>query len=623
MDPIQIGEFATVTGAMMQSSTMEDHFGGASGAEFDALLAQPDSGQQGGIPCVELASEADTADEEREGFAPREVMAQPDWHRFEAVYAPFEWRLSSGTVGASEELAHAGRQDAGDHLKDSGSVSEGGETVADVPSTDEDARLLQTNPVSDGKFVAVQTIGSDVALFVSATPVPMQDFLSSPQSFPAVEQPAVHDTQRLAAQLLIAMGSLGEAGGSGAARSVQGIFTTDQQAVSGARSLPVISGPVMAASEAGAQHSAGQQRPDAEFDPSPTAPSSTESTQLLAQGAERTAETAVSAALSLPREGALAESSAQGVLSPAAPTHANTRGASKGPDQATPNPSKTVDAQEPDGIERISANVASHAGGIGRSVVEATREGRPVAPAEIAKVSDNPSPPVHSETREVGEATEDRAERTMPFGSEGPSRPDQSGPGMIAPIDGMVEVKPAGGESDDARWDLQPTLNAERRAMTEAPLTSPAHLADTSRADVARSVGQQIAAGIAMQADRPVELTLSPEELGRVRLTLQSAGDQTMVVSVQAERHDTLDLMRRHIDSLTREFREMGYSDVSFSFSQHSEQGRAQAGAPEPTAAETGAPTASERTIAQSLSAQLQPIRISLDSDGRGLDLRI
>ena len=85
-----------------------------------------------------------------------------------------------------------------------------------------------------------------------ATPVPMQDFLSSPQSFPAGERPAAHDTHSLAARFLMAMGSLGEASGSGAARSVEGIFTTDQQADSGDRSLPVVSGLVLAASEAGA-----------------------------------------------------------------------------------------------------------------------------------------------------------------------------------------------------------------------------------------------------------------------------------------------------------------------------------------------------------------------------------
>lgn len=625
MDPIQIGEFATLTGAMMQSSTMEGHFGGASGAEFDAVLAQPESGQKGRNPCDESASDNDTSDEEREGFAPREVRAQSSWHGFEAVHAPFEWRLPSGTLGASEEFAHAERQDVGDRLIGDGPISVSVDKAAEVPRIKEDTRPPETSPESEDLFVTMQADGG-AALVVASTPVTvpastsnadfvlswqMQTFLSSPQMRPAVEQSPSGDVSRLTARPTLHTGD-----GRGSGESL----------------LSAVEVPAVAASEAGTHQSAGQHRPAKEFDPLPTAPIWNDGARSLAQGAEQAMQAAVNAALPQPRpllkDEALGAPAVSGLL-PATATLANTGEASHGPDYATLDPSKTDDAQDPESIERALATVDANAGGIGRGAVEETRERRPVGPAEITKMSEDPSPPAHSETREGGETrkgdkvVEDRAGRTLAFGSEDPSGASENSPVSTAQIDATVDVKPAGGGRDDARWDLQPSLNAERRTMTEAPLMSPAHLVDTSRADVARSVGQQIAAGIAMQSDRPVELTLSPEELGRVRLTLQSAGDQTMVVSVQAERHETLDLMRRHIDSLTREFREMGYSDVSFSFSQHSDQGRAQTGAPEQTTAETGAPTASERSIAQSLSAQLQPIRISLDSDGRGLDLRI
>ena len=43
--------------------------------------------------------------------------------------------------------------------------------------------------------------------------------------------------------------------------------------------------------------------------------------------------------------------------------------------------------------------------------------------------------------------------------------------------------------------------------------------------------------------DRPVELTLNPEELGRVRMTL-ATHDAGITVTIVAERADTLDLMR-------------------------------------------------------------------------------
>ena len=64
---------------------------------------------------------------------------------------------------------------------------------------------------------------------------------------------------------------------------------------------------------------------------------------------------------------------------------------------------------------------------------------------------------------------------------------------------------------------------------------------------------------------RPVEITLSPEELGRVRLSV-SASDGGIVVNVVAERPETLDLLRRHIDQLGQEFQALGYADIGFSF---------------------------------------------------------
>lgn len=81
------------------------------------------------------------------------------------------------------------------------------------------------------------------------------------------------------------------------------------------------------------------------------------------------------------------------------------------------------------------------------------------------------------------------------------------------------------------------------------------------------SVGQQLAEGVAHLRDKPVEITLSPEELGRVRMTL-TRDDAGLVLSLTADRHETLDLMRRHIDQLAQDFRDMGYERLSFSFGQ-------------------------------------------------------
>lgn len=78
-------------------------------------------------------------------------------------------------------------------------------------------------------------------------------------------------------------------------------------------------------------------------------------------------------------------------------------------------------------------------------------------------------------------------------------------------------------------------------------------------------LSHQLAPVFDAQPGQPVELTLSPEELGKVRLTFSTDNDSMRLI-VHAERPETLDLMRRHIDQLGKDFREMGYASVSFSF---------------------------------------------------------
>ena len=94
----------------------------------------------------------------------------------------------------------------------------------------------------------------------------------------------------------------------------------------------------------------------------------------------------------------------------------------------------------------------------------------------------------------------------------------------------------------------------------------------TRGTEVPRVIMAQIAEIVRQQPDRPVELTLSPEELGRLRMSFQSEGS-TMHVVLSFERPDTLDLMRRHIDQLAQDMRASGMSDVSFTFQQQTSEG--------------------------------------------------
>ncbi|MFV2001870.1 MAG: flagellar hook-length control protein FliK [Paracoccaceae bacterium] len=111
---------------------------------------------------------------------------------------------------------------------------------------------------------------------------------------------------------------------------------------------------------------------------------------------------------------------------------------------------------------------------------------------------------------------------------------------------------------------LPPLFIADGVPVAPAPttdITSPA----PARPEPPPRFVQIIAEAARALTDRPVELTLHPRELGRVRLTLTVA-DGTMAVSVAVERAETLDLLRRNIDILASQLRDLGYNSLSFSF---------------------------------------------------------
>ncbi|MGR3662201.1 MAG: flagellar hook-length control protein FliK [Paracoccaceae bacterium] len=93
-----------------------------------------------------------------------------------------------------------------------------------------------------------------------------------------------------------------------------------------------------------------------------------------------------------------------------------------------------------------------------------------------------------------------------------------------------------------------------------------ATMSETSRAGTVRFAGTQMVDALIRQPSHPVEIALNPEELGRVRIALSHL-DSGLTVVITAERPETLDLMRRHIDQLEAEFRQLGYENIGFEFS--------------------------------------------------------
>ncbi|MEM1362014.1 MAG: flagellar hook-length control protein FliK [Pseudomonadota bacterium] len=103
---------------------------------------------------------------------------------------------------------------------------------------------------------------------------------------------------------------------------------------------------------------------------------------------------------------------------------------------------------------------------------------------------------------------------------------------------------------------------AQERVFSASPSSAP------------QPVARQIAEALVSLRNGTIDVQLSPEELGRVRLTM-SQTETGMLVQVQAERPETLDLLRRNIGLLNDEFSALDLGTASFSFddSSRSEDG--------------------------------------------------
>ena len=88
----------------------------------------------------------------------------------------------------------------------------------------------------------------------------------------------------------------------------------------------------------------------------------------------------------------------------------------------------------------------------------------------------------------------------------------------------------------------------------------------------------------------PIEIALSPEELGRVRLHMVPSGD-TMRVTIMIERPETMDLFRRGAEGFLNDLRQAGFSGATLDFSAW-DNGTPSRPPSQPTASDEGAPVA-------------------------------
>ncbi len=141
---------------------------------------------------------------------------------------------------------------------------------------------------------------------------------------------------------------------------------------------------------------------------------------------------------------------------------------------------------------------------------------------------------------------------------------------------------------------------------------STTHSTAIHRTEIVRQIAQQIAEIPQQQMGKPIEVLLNPEELGRVRMVL-SAAESGVSLLISADKSETLDLMRRHIDELAAEFRQLGYQTVGFEFSRSGSGGFGEAS--------HGVETAGIAASSDGADATQTPSETSFQQNG--LDIRV
>ncbi|MCA0044250.1 flagellar hook-length control protein FliK [Celeribacter litoreus] len=241
-------------------------------------------------------------------------------------------------------------------------------------------------------------------------------------------------------------------------------------------------------------------------------------------------------------------------------------------------------------------------------------EGPSIAASETADtLQTDAAVPMHGDTAETEELASKTKQLSLSEGQEmhpeGVPRPDSKSPISVSDAtDGILETVT---EPDFGNFGER-EINSIEKPSRDAPIQS---AGQAPKVELPTRIAMQIAETARHLPDRPIEITLSPEELGRVRLSFHLSDSGAVQVVIAAERPETMDLMRRNVESLAGEFRDLGYSGSGFTFESfdHSEQER-------PSHADNVQPEylLEEETIASTPA----PVRLSLGGNSR-MDLRL
>ncbi|MFZ7091100.1 flagellar hook-length control protein FliK [Primorskyibacter sp. 2E233] len=96
----------------------------------------------------------------------------------------------------------------------------------------------------------------------------------------------------------------------------------------------------------------------------------------------------------------------------------------------------------------------------------------------------------------------------------------------------------------------------------------------------AEAVMRQVSDKLPRLAEGTIDIRLDPEELGKVRMRLITA-EHGMTVHIQADRPETIDLLRRNVDQLARDLADAGFEASGFSFGDERAQNNSEDGEPD------------------------------------------
>ncbi len=132
---------------------------------------------------------------------------------------------------------------------------------------------------------------------------------------------------------------------------------------------------------------------------------------------------------------------------------------------------------------------------------------------------------------------------------------------LLQPISGLESVL----QEDEALLDSVEAEFSSTSTRLNTSLTSSG--TSLPRLDFPKHLAMQFQDTLRAMPDKPVEISLQPEELGRVRMSV-SANETSVVLTVLAERTETVELLRRHAEQLSKELAHLGFGSVDLAFGQ-------------------------------------------------------